>query len=202
MNVEFREQMPSDVEVVQSMGSDLMIYRAARISYGADDEPTQERLKEFIGNLLAKGHGVPFEHCSITYRLKAPIFVFRQLFRYRTAAISEKSMRYTEARAEIYMPQHIAVHCPELYEDYIFNSLKSYMMLMKSGVSKEQARAVLPLATFSEAYFTMNLRNLFHLFDQRCDEHAQAETRFIAERMAEEAAKLFPVAMECWREKR
>lgn len=206
MNVEFRGQTPSDVKVTDSAGSDLSIYRSARISYGAEDKPTAERLKEFIDNLLAKGHWVPFEHCVVMYKLKAPIFVFRQLFRYRTASISERSLRYTKAKPEVYIPD-------ELNNDYVWEKgnkyrdaiglvYDCYCDMCKSGVRKEIARAILPFATFSEAYFTMDLRNLLHLFEQRIDKHAQKETRYIAERMAEEAAKLFPITMECWMEKR
>lgn len=191
-DIKFRSQSPGDVAVMDHLGSDLRIWQAARASYGADDSPeTTLKHAKFIANLVKNKHWVPFEHCSITYLLHAPIFVFRQLFRYRTASISEKSLRYCEAKPEFYAPEH----CAQAYIDTLRRSFEYYQKAMERGISKEQARGALPVSIFSSAMFTMNLRNLFHLWDQRIDRHAQAETRFIAEQMLERAKEIFPLAV-------
>lgn len=196
----FRAQRKEDVAVWGCAGNDLTVFQAARVSRcGEDEAPCEERLTSFIEKLMADGHMVPFEHCNMTFFIIAPIFVFRQLFRYRTATISEMSMRYREAKPEFYIPKNLAdVYATDAMMDSYLYSWEIYQALLEKGVSRETARSVLPVGTFSQCLFTLNLRNMFHIFDQRIDEHAQAETRFVAERMFELAKEMFPIAVSAW----
>ena len=193
--VTFRCQLDSDVSLVQSSGSDRLIFRAARGSFGGgDEEPDEERLKEFIGRLLRMKHLVPFEHCSMTFEIQAPIFVFRQLFRYRTASISERSMRYCEALPVFYLPESTANNV-SLYEYGYNHAWGAYTRLLKAGETKEKARAVLPTGVFSRCLFTIDLRNFLHICEQRLQKDAQEETSFIVKRMFLLARDVFPVTM-------
>lgn len=200
--VKFRSYENSDVTMVDIFGDDETPYFAARLSYDKTGElPDIRRLEDFILNLLKKGHLVPFEHCVVTFTLKAPIFVFRQLFRYRTATISEKSMRYTASSDEFFIPNEIygEEKLRSNYVDTILRTVDTYHRLIECGIRKEQARMVIPTSIFSHAYFTINLRNLFHLLDQRLDPHAQAEIRFIAKRMFDCAKERFPICVQCYK---
>lgn len=196
----FRDQRNDDVTVIDVFGTDVKPYAMARASYGHGDETAEgDRLKSFLMMLMERGHFGPFEHCAITYKLTAPIFVFRQLFRHRTASISELSLRYSEAPMEFYL--HPAIDnsfCNCIREAVnIYNELTQFC-----DIKKEDARAFLPVSLFSTAYFTMNMRNLFNLWDQRRSRHAQMETRFIAERMLQEARRHFPVIIRCYLDSR
>ena len=192
----FRYQRPDDVQIVDTLGTDVTPYSMARASYGRGDETASgDRLKSFLLMLIERGHLTPFEHCAITYKLTAPIFTFRQLFRHRTASISEQSLRYSEAPMEFYQHPDIddsfrqsVLHAVDIYYD----------LILHCDIKKEDARAFLPVSLFSTAYFTMNMRNLFNLWNQRRSLHAQMETRFIAERMLQEARRHFPVIIRCY----
>lgn len=196
----FRDQRNDDVTVIDVLGTDMKPYAMARASYGHGDETAEgDRLKSFLMMLMERGHFGPFEHCAITYKLTAPIFVFRQLFRHRTASISELSLRYTDAPMEFYL--HAAID--NSFCDCVREAVDIYNELTKvHDVKKEDARAFLPVSMFSTAYFTMNMRNLFNLWDQRRSIHAQMETRFIAERMLQEARRHFPVIIRSYLDSR
>ena len=199
-DIVMRSQREDDVIKVDTIGSDLTVFKAARLSRRGDaEQPDEDRMVSFIMRLIKDCHYVPFEHCVITFMMQAPIFVFRQLFRYRTAAISEMSMRYCEAAPEFYLPDYLKDEsATELMRLSYQNSWNTYNDLLAKGVKKEMARAVLPTALFSRCLFTINLRNLFHLLDQRISPHAQRETEFVATRMYELARSSFPMSVMAW----
>jgi len=95
------------VRLVDSMGNDLSIVRNARVSYDAEwrageDEGSDERL---INYLYKNGHNTPFESVTLTFEIKAPIFVLRQWHRHRTQSYNELSARYKELPEEFYIPE-------------------------------------------------------------------------------------------------
>lgn len=208
----FRGIEKSDVRLVGSMGSDETPYKMAKVSVGSFSKQPEndEELSTFLKMLLSKGHMVPFEHCVMTFRIHAPIFVFRQLFRYRTASVSERSMRYTPLgdyeefytplgdHEEFYTPDFNTVKSVESYVDSVSRAVLSYKYMMKNGEKKEISRMVLPVSLFSTAFFTINMRNFLHLLDQRLDEHAQVETRKIAFYMRIESTKSFPLIIDSY----
>ena len=95
------------VRLIDSMGDDLSISRNARVSYDAawragKNEGSDERL---INYLYSSGHNTPFEAVTLTFEVKAPIFVFRQWHRHRTQSFNELSARYKELPEEFYIPE-------------------------------------------------------------------------------------------------
>ena len=194
--IECRGLLDSDVSLYCWSGEDRDIFRAARGSYGGESEnPDGERLRGFLAMLLKKGHLVPFEHCSLSFDITAPIFVFRQLFRYRTAIISERSMRYCEAEPVFWVPD-VADETRFCYTQSYYAAWGWYEQLLADGETLERARAVLPVAVFSKCHFTVNLRNFLHICEQRLQASAQEETRFIVKRMFVLARHAFPVTMD------
>lgn len=187
----------------ETLGDDKTPYLAAKVSvgqYGRIDT-TDEVLIDFTKRLLRNKHKTPFEHCVLSFNLRAPIFVFRQLFRYRTASISEQSLRYTEAEPLFYSPD------PKKEDGniYYWSCKKSwyyYKDLVCQGAKKQDARQVLPVSIFSRALFTINLRNLFHIFDERLATGAQPETRHLVQRMKIAAEGSFPLIIKCYDETR
>ena len=84
--------------LVDAMGNDLSIVRAARVSYDVDWRACEDEVKDakLIAYLLKNGHTTPFEAVTFTFEIKAPIFVFRQWHRHRTWSYNEVSARYVE----------------------------------------------------------------------------------------------------------
>lgn len=213
------------VRLVDHMGSDLNVVRAARVSYDAawragEDEGSDARL---INYLWKNKHTTPFEAVTLTFEVKAPIFVFRQWHRHRTASYNELSARYRELPEEYYLPSPALVGqqakvnkqgrdvtplTPEelrerktevaLLEESIKNSFVAYKHLLSRGWPRELARGILPVFTYSHMFVTLNLRNLFHFFDLRRDGHAQYEIRVYADAMFELTKKLYPVCCGAW----
>lgn len=213
------------VRLVESMGSDLSIVRAARVSYNADwragtEEKSDERLLRY---LWKHKHTSPFEAVTLTFEVKAPIFVFRQWHRHRTQSYNEVSARYTELPDEFYVPdpevvgkqsdknkqaRFIDPHGPveqvreqvRFYKEMCESSFEAYQLALKDGWPRELARMVLPLSTYSRMFTTMNLLNLFRFLTLRTHEHAQWEIRQYAEALASCAETIAPIAVSAWRQ--
>ena len=210
------------VDLVQHVGSDEMIARAARVSTG-NDLVDQEKTVGLIRYLMREKHTSPFEHCSATFRVEAPIFVVREWMRHRTQSYSELSLRYTESGCEFYLPpenrplvnEGSSAHPKlsnhengKLYSDVKIDSLlayeqaeNSYINLLEAGVAKEVARNVLPVATYTSFYATANLNNWLKFLDLRngVKGHPQWEIVQCALQVQEKLTELFPVAMEAWK---
>ncbi len=163
----------------------------------------------------------PFEHNSMTFYVQAPIFVFREFMRHRIASYNEESGRYRQLRPVFYVPgperkliqqgkpgaydfvdgtpeQHDVVveatrrACTEAY--------RAYLEMLDAGVAREVARGVLPVATYSSMYVTMNARSLMNFLSlrtKRPDSHfpsfPQREIEMVAEKMEDEWARLMPL---------
>lgn len=210
------------VRLVEHMGSDLSVARAARVSYDADwragtDEGSDARL---IHYLWRNHHTSPFEAVAFTFEVKAPIFVFRQWHRHRTWSFNEVSARYSELPEEFYVPkpEHIGMQSKDNKQARELNAIStfnyvapnvirrrceeafdSYRTLIKGGVPRELARSVLPVATYSRMFATVDLLNLLKFFKLRDHAHAQHEIRVYAEAMRVLIEPIVPVSMAAFR---
>jgi thymidylate synthase (FAD) len=208
------------VRLINYMGSDLDVVRAARVSHDADwrvgeDTGSDARL---INYLWKNRHTSPFESVTLTFEVKAPIFVFRQWHRHRTWSYNEVSARYTELPDEYYVPAASNVGTQSTankqgrekeYRPNIADELQRYRaaceishqhykILMEAGWPRELARGVLPVATYSRMFATVNLLNLFRFLDLRADAHAQYEIREYAQAMIDLVRPVVPVCMGAW----
>lgn len=206
------------VRLVDSMGSDISVSRAARVSYDAawragEDQGSDKRL---INYLWKNHHTTPFEAVTFTFEVKAPIFVFRQWHRHRTWSFNELSARYRELPEEFYVPapevigtqakdnkqgRILAAAAPYLSEHIeraCRASFVEYKRLLADGVPRELARSVLPVATYSHMFATVDLLNLLKFLTLRCDSHAQYEIRVYADAMLELIRPIVPVCVEAW----
>jgi thymidylate synthase (FAD) len=212
------------IRLVESMGSDLSIVRNARVSYDAEWRTGEDAGKDakLIDYLVKNRHTSPFEAVTFTFDVKAPIFVFRQWHRHRTAAYNEISGRYAELPEEFYVPiladitmqsssnkqmrtdeQHpeaeriayiIRASCEAAFADY--------HNLIEMGCPRELARTVLPLGTYSHMFATVSLHNLMHFLGLRMHSHAQKEIRVYAEAMLELIEPIVPEAVKAYRKHR
>lgn len=209
------------VELIDSLGSDLRIVQAAQASFARASTEYGDRERGILRALMREEHGVPFEHVTLTFRVKMPIFLARQFVKHRIASWSEHSGRYSQVEREFYIPsvdrvrrqlgkamdytfervpEHMAVgFCQDLRESST-RAFNRYERYMEYGIAKEQARLFLPVNTYTTVVWTLNARSLFNLLRLRLDSHAQEEAREYAEAMAELAATVIPDTMAAFHE--
>lgn len=210
------------VRLVDSMGNDLSVVRAARVSYGAEWRTGEDEGKDskLLNYLVKNKHTSPFESCVFTFEVKAPIFVFRQWHRHRTWSFNEISARYAVLPEEFYVPElekittqsssnkqmrtdelnpnafsvreTIAVTCEKAFEQY--------RKLIEYGCPRELARSVLPVATYSHMFATIDLHNLMHFLKLRLHSHAQYEIRVYAEAMLKLIEPIVPHSVAAFKE--
>lgn len=182
-------------------GGDDAVVRSARVSYGSRPRD-EEKDKKLIAYMLSNDHGSPFEHNHFTFHVKAPIFVFRQWHRTRIGvSYNELSARYSEMKDEFCIPEKWRTQdtknkqsslaadlnhtrCTNAVIQSYEQSMITYRLLLSEGVAREMARIVLPVALYSEMYFSCNARSLMAFIALRSDNHAQAETRQYSHTMA------------------
>lgn len=213
------------VRLVDYMGNDLSVIRAARVSYDADwrvgDEtnPSDEKL---IHYLTRNHHTSPFESVVFTFEIKCPIFIARQWHRHRTWSYNEVSARYTELPEEFYVPSlnnittqakdNKQARTTEIHKDaayiqsYIHKMSESafaqYKEFLEMGCPRELARTVLPLSTYTRYFGTVNLHNLLHFLELRLHSHAQYEIRVYAEAILDIINHIVPITVGAWNELR
>jgi thymidylate synthase (FAD) len=211
------------VRLVDSMGDDLSVVRAARVSYDAawragEDQGSDKRL---IGYLWKHRHTSPFEAVTFTFEVKAPIFVLRQWMRHRTWSYNELSARYRELPEEFYVPRPQLIGMPsrdnkqvrnlaapidrakseesaQIIEDTCRLAFQRYKALLARGVPREVARSVLPVATYSHMFASVNLLNLLHFLSLRSDAGAQYEIQVYASAMRDLVREVVPICIEAW----
>ena len=184
------------VRLVDSMGDDKSVVRAARVSYG-NESKGEEADRKLIQYLMKHNHGTPFEHIVFTFHIRCPIFVARQWFRHRIGSFNEISGRYTELDTGFFVPtlfrqNETSNHQASIEGDFSDEEIESMMRewnyaleivestydsLLEKGLAREQARAILPVGTYTEFYWTVNLRSLFNFIQLRTADDAQAEMR-------------------------
>lgn len=207
------------VRLVDYMGGDERIVQAARVSYGEGTKSYRQD-RGLIRYLMRHEHTSPFEQVLLTFHAKMPIFVARQWVRHRTARLNEISGRYSILKDEFYLPSSEDVHPQsednkqgrsdeEYSEEQLADILlrlelgqqdayKAYEKLLEKDVARELARINLPVSTYTEWYWNIDLHNLFHFLGLRMDAHAQKEIRDYADIMATITQKVAPFAYEAF----
>ena len=204
------------VSVVDYMGNDKAIAEAAWVSTKKNSEDVKD-IERIINYMMRNGHTSPFEMCEIKLHVKLPIFVARQWIRHRTANVNEYSGRYSKMPNEFYCPEnwhtqsktnnqgsnkedvvilekHLGSKTVTVPED-CFNL---YEELLEAGVSKEEARIHLPLSTYTEWFWKIDLHNLFHFLQLRNDPHAQKEIREYAYAIEQIVGAWVPIAYNAY----
>jgi thymidylate synthase (FAD) len=217
------------VTLIDHMGSDLTVVNAARVSFNKESDwetipeagPVRDLLKEtdekLITYLAKHKHWTPFAHTSLQFRIKAPLFVARQLGKHQVGLVwNEISRRYVDYEPEFYFPEYwrgrpenkkqgssdkvIDINPatgsgPSLLDDYeqaIKRCRWTYDELLRKGVAPEMARMVLPQSMFTEWYWTGSLVSFARVCSLRSKIDAQKETREVSSMIEIQCAKCFP----------
>ena len=204
------------VKLLDVMGDDEEVENSARISYGEGTRKVNQT-RNLIRYLMRHKHTSPFEMCEVKFHLKLPIFIMRQLVRHRTANLNEYSGRYSVMSNEFYLPEgdYLAKQSTtnsqgrgEVLEQqgllqFEFNRIydgasMAYQVLLEHDLSREVARALLPVANYTECIWKIDLHNFFHFVKLRSDDHAQREIRDYADAMYELVKPNFPICCEAF----
>jgi thymidylate synthase (FAD) len=207
------------VRLVDYMGSDESIVQAARVSYGRGTKKVHED-RGLIRYLMRHRHTTPFEMCEIKLHVRVPMDCWRQWIRHRTANVNEYSTRYSEAidsaqktsaeewREQVqgnrqgsgeFIPLEAGTQLSQRESELHALARTVYEERLASGVAREQARKDLPLATYTEAYWKIDLHNLLHFLSLRMDAHAQVEIRSYANVIGTEIVRRWcPITWEAF----
>jgi thymidylate synthase (FAD) len=195
-------------------GDDWTIVEAARVSIGAGRKGDEQDTR-LINYLMAHRHETPLEMAEIALVVKCPIFVARQWMRHRMASYNEISGRYVELKECFYVPEAFrgssasnkqgsgselhdnALH--DLYATAMVHARDTYNALLAAGVSREMARMVLPVATYTEFWCKMNLRSALNFISLRNAPDSQYEIRVYAEHIEAMIGQYFPVVYAAWK---
>jgi len=211
--------------VPEGQTADAAIVQAARVSYGAGTKKVNED-RGLIRYLLRHRHTTPFEMVEMKFHVSMPIFVARQWIRHRTANVNEYSARYSVVPDRFYRPPLEGVRKQSAsnrqggeepfdlgdpaqaktarqyldFLDAVEGQYRTYEDLLKAGVSRELARAGLPVNAYTEWYWKCDLHNILRFLSLRIDAHAQKEIRDFAQAMLDLIEPLAPVTVEAWRD--
>lgn len=207
------------MELLDTMGDDLSIVNAARVSYASESIEFKEGDKKLVKFLAKHKHWTPFEQNSLKFRVKCPIYIARQWMKHRCWVFNEISARYTVFDNTVYKPDDFRKQAvrnkqasdasdgdinqdiaSEIYEQANKAAIDSYNRLLELGVCREQARGVLPVGSHTEFITTVNLRNYMHWYMLRAPKEAQWEIQQYAHASIELVKQKFPVAVECFHE--
>ncbi|MGV3279026.1 FAD-dependent thymidylate synthase [Rickettsiales bacterium LUAb2] len=212
------------IRVIDYMGVDSSITQAARVSYGKGTKTVQND-KMLIRYLMKHHHTSPFEMCEIKLHIKAPIFVARQWVRHRTANINEYSGRYSLMSDDFYIPepQYVTSQSTDnkqgrgniLKDSYNKQAIEDLTNISKQSfkvygdllnneageehsLARELARIVLPLNSYTEFYWKIDLHNLLHFLNLRAHPHAQYEIRVYADLLLDIIKKWVPITYQAF----
>ena len=200
------------VELVDHMGSDLSVVNAARVSYAKFKDQFEDRDEKLIKFLAEHNHWSPFAHASLQFRIKAPVFVARQLVKHQVGLVwNEVSRRYVSFPAELYeikewrgKPENskqgstgeLKLDPTTLHNLEMFNkqALVLYNTLIGKGIAPEQARSVLPQSMMTEWIWSGTLYAFARVCNLRCAKDTQQETQQVANQIRDICAEQFPVS--------
>ena len=206
------------VALVDYMGSDEAVEQAARVSYGAGTRKVSET-RGLIRFLRRHHHTTPSEMVEFKFHCAMPMFVARQWVRHRMASINELSARYSLMPLLFYMPkaEHFELQSssnkqgreggalPEVYREAVerwerlrADASDTYRWMLGEDVAREIARIDLPVSTYTQWYWKIDLHNLLHFLSLRVDPRAQWEIQEFARAIAGMVKRVAPISYEAW----
>ena len=210
------------VRLVDTLGSDLSVVNAARVSYDKESEVFADKDSKLIGFLIREGHTSPFRHAALTFEVYAPLFVARQWWKYAVSSThvddqngwNESSRRYITEQEEFYVPSasswrskpenskqgsgepvdsSVGFYYTNKLSENISSAVATYHEAMNDGIAPEIARLFLPAyAMYVRWRWTVSLQGVMTFLDQRLEHDAQKEIQDYAKAVDSLATNVFP----------
>ena len=198
-----------NVNLIDVMGTDLSVVNAARVSFAKESNEFSKQDAKLIHYLAKHNHWSPFGHASLQFRIKAPIFVARQLVKHQVGLVwNEVSRRYVDDEPEFYIPSEWRLKADdkkqgssdETIEYSLGSTLEfvktTYQNMLKANIAPEMARMILPQNLYTEWYWSGTLMAFARVCNLRCKPDTQLETQQIANLIDIESKQHFPTS---WR---
>ena len=198
-----------NVNLIDVMGTDLSVVNAARVSFAKESNEFSKQDAKLIHYLAKHNHWSPFGHASLQFRIKAPIFVARQLVKHQVGLVwNEVSRRYVDDEPEFYIPSEWRLKADdkkqgssdETIEYNLGSTLEfvktTYQNMLKANIAPEMARMILPQNLYTEWYWSGSLMAFARVCNLRCKPDTQWETQQIANLIDIESKQHFPTS---WR---
>ena len=198
-----------NVNLIDVMGTDLSVVNAARVSFAKESNEFSKQDAKLIHYLAKHNHWSPFGHASMQFRIKAPIFVARQLVKHQIGLVwNEVSRRYVDDEPEFYVPSEWRLKADdkkqgssdETIEYNLGSTLEfiktTYQNMLKANIAPEMARMILPQNLYTEWYWSGTLMAFARVCNLRCKPDTQWETQQIANLIDIESKQHFPTS---WR---
>ena len=196
-----------NIQIVDKMGSDLTVVNSARVSFNKHKQEFGDNDEKLIAYLAKHNHWSPFSHCSLQFRIKAPIFVARQLVKHQVGlAWNGVSRRYVDDKPEFYIPflwreraenkKQGSAESEVEYDitDFVKSAKSLYSDMLESNIAPEMARMVLPQNMMTEWYWSGSLYAFTRVCNLRNKDDSQEETRMITQPMAKHLKDHFPIS--------
>lgn len=182
-------------------GIDMLknLERIGRICYESEDRITDDSYIKFIGGIVKRGHLSVIEHESVTFYFQCDRAVSHELVRHRISSFSQQSQRYVKFDdVEVIRPSQIAQGTNEalIWEHGVKVATDVYKSLIEKGMAPQNARSVLPNATATKIYATMNLRALRNFIELRCEAGAHPDIRILANQLLEKLHSHIPIVFD------
>ena len=203
-----------EVSLVDKMGTDLTVVNSARVSYAKTKTTFDAKDEKLIKYLAEHEHWSPFAHASMQFRIKAPVFVARQLVKHQVGLVwNEVSRRYVDDKPELFHPEswrgrpknskqgssgelELDTITKHRYEIAMLECINVYNSLLQKNVAPEQARMVLPQSMMTEWYWSGTVYAFARVCNLRCKPDTQKETQDVANQIHALADEAFPY---CWK---
>ena len=196
-----------NVDFIDKMGSDLSVVNAARVSFAKIKNKLDDKDDKLIKYLSLHGHWSPFAHASISFRIKAPVFVARQLVKHQVGlSWNEVSRRYVDDQPEFYMidewrsrpDKSIKQGSGDKVIKYDINhtvnvAKETYNDMLEEGIAPEMARMVLPQNMMTEWIWSGSVYAFSRVCNLRNKSNAQVETRMVTQQIAKHMEDHFPI---------
>ena len=195
------------------MGTDLSVVNAARVSFAKESNELSDKDEKLIKYLAKHNHWSPFGHASLQFRIKAPIFVARQLVKHQVGLVwNEVSRRYVDDEPEFYIPKAWRLKAEdkkqgssnEVIEYSLGSTLEfvktTYQNMLKAGIAPEMARMVLPQNLYTEWYWSGTLMAFARVCNLRCKPDTQWETQLVAGMIDIQTKDKFPISWKALRD--
>ena len=196
-----------NVDLIDHMGSDLTVVNAARVSFAKESNEFSDKDAKLISFLAKHDHWSPFGHASLQFRIKAPVFVARQLVKHQVGLVwNEVSRRYVDDEPQFYMPfmwreraENKKQGSAETEVEFDITDITKackivYNDMLEKNIAPEMARMVLPQNMMTEWYWTGSVMAFARVCNLRNKDDTQAETRMITEPMAKHLKDHFPMS--------
>ena len=198
--------------LIDSMGTDLSVVNAARVSFAKESNEFSDKDVKLINYLAKHNHWSPFGHASLQFRIKAPIFVARQLVKHQVGLVwNEVSRRYVDDEPEFYIPSEWRLKADdkkqgssdETIEYNLGSTLEfvktTYQNMLRANIAPEMARMILPQNLYTEWYWSGTLMAFARVCNLRCKPDTQMETQLIANEIDFKSRELFPISWKALR---